>query len=352
MKTHVINFSGGRTSARLICEIERLRKSGEWTAPVEYLFADTQAEDPKTYEFIRNFVKHTGISLTCIRAEISSELGVGTTYRIINIDEIGCTLDVWRDMLAAYSSPFNPGGGFCTDMLKSIPSDKYCDEKYGKGNYFKWIGYRADEAKRAWGHEIYSSLLKIGLNQDDSLDLMISCMSSNDVNQIAFDTVCDTIDAFNPEKTSKLADKIIAKVGKIKKAGFRFMFELLDDEKEDVKDFWREMPFDLEIEEHLGNCVFCIKKGDNRIELAARDRPALADEWKKLFESETVRDLGRSFPPNVIYRGHLSFDAVRLKYQGVDSDYIKSQMKGAKVSGTSSGCSDSCSAFSNQLDMF
>jgi hypothetical protein len=112
------------------------------------------------------------------------------------------------------------------------------------------------------------------------------------------------------------------------------------------------MPFDLQIPEHLGNCVFCIKKGDNKVELAARDEPQLASEWASIFEEDTVRDLGRAFPPNVIYRGHLSMSAVRLKYQGVETNQITERMRGQKVDGTSAGCSESCSAFSNQLDMF
>jgi hypothetical protein len=102
----------------------------------------------------------------------------------------------------------------------------------------------------------------------------------------------------------------------------------------------------------LGNCVFCIKKGDNKVELAARDEPQLASEWASIFEEDTVRDLGRAFPPNVIYRGHLSMSAVRLKYQGVETNQITERMRGQKVDGTSAGCSESCSAFSNQLDMF
>ena len=36
------------------------------------------------------------------------------------------------------------------------------------------------------------------------------------------------------------------------------------------------MPFDLKIPEHLGNCVFALKKGINKIALAARDEPELA----------------------------------------------------------------------------
>ena len=351
MRTHVVNFSGGRTSAKLVLEVESLRKRGLWPESVEYVFADTGAEHPKTYEFIRNFVRYSGINLTCLRAKISKELGVGTTYEVIPIESIGYDLQVWRDMLAAYSSPFNPGGGFCTDMLKSIPSDKYCNEKYGKGNYFKWIGYRTDEAKRAWGHEIYSKLINAGLDQQDSLELMVSCLKTDDVKHIASNVICDTADAFDPDKSSKIADLIVKKVGKIKKAGFRFMFEIDDSEKEDVKAFWSKMPFDLEIEEHFGNCVFCIKKDEKRIELAARAEPELASDWAEIFTENTVRDLGRGFPPDVIYRGKLSMQGLRTIFKDVETVDIEQRVRHLKKDGTSSGCSESCSAFSNQLEL-
>ena len=50
-----------------------------------------------------------------------------------------------------------------------------------------------------------------------------------------------------------------------KKEGFSYLADISDFEKKDVLDWWAKMPFDLKIKEHLGNCVFCIKKGVNKI---------------------------------------------------------------------------------------
>ncbi|QZI86748.1 hypothetical protein SIPHO019v1_240001, partial [Vibrio phage 82E32.1] len=39
------------------------------------------------------------------------------------------------------------------------------------------------------------------------------------------------------------------------------------------------MPFTLELEEHRGNCVLCVKKDRKKVALAARDNPELVDIW-------------------------------------------------------------------------
>ncbi|STB29510.1 phosphoadenosine phosphosulfate reductase domain-containing protein [Citrobacter koseri] len=51
--THIVSFSGGRTSGRLVREMENKRKLG-WD--VRYVFMDTGAEHPETYKFIREVV--------------------------------------------------------------------------------------------------------------------------------------------------------------------------------------------------------------------------------------------------------------------------------------------------------
>ena len=48
------------------------------------------------------------------------------------------------------------------------------------------------------------------------------------------------------------------------------------------------MPFDLKIKEHLGNCVLH-KKGINKIALAAKDEPQLADKFIKMINMDDVR---------------------------------------------------------------
>jgi 3'-phosphoadenosine 5'-phosphosulfate sulfotransferase (PAPS reductase)/FAD synthetase len=144
---HVISFSGGRTSAYLVYLIESMRKSGEWTEPVEYIFMDTGAEHPKTYEFIKKCVEHFGIELTCLRAKVDMELGVSNGYEIIKMSDIGFDLSVFNKFMSKYGNP-TINRPICTDKLKTIPSTKYLTEKYGKGNFVRWLGMRIDEPRR------------------------------------------------------------------------------------------------------------------------------------------------------------------------------------------------------------
>lgn len=78
-KVQVVSFSGGRTSAYMVWLIESMRKSGEWAAPVEYIFMDTGAEHPKTYEFIKKCFEHFGINLTCLRGNFEQPSDKGVT---------------------------------------------------------------------------------------------------------------------------------------------------------------------------------------------------------------------------------------------------------------------------------
>ncbi|RAW91465.1 MULTISPECIES: phosphoadenosine phosphosulfate reductase domain-containing protein [unclassified Photorhabdus] len=141
---NVVSFSGGRTSAYLVYLMEQRRKKGE---DVRYIFMDTGAEHPKTYEFIRNLVRCWKIDLVCLRVVINPELGKGNGYQILTLDEIKHDLEPWRAMLKKYGTPY-VGGEFCTDRMKLVPFKKYCDEHIGKKSYHTWIGIRTDEPRR------------------------------------------------------------------------------------------------------------------------------------------------------------------------------------------------------------
>ena len=69
---HVVSFSGGRTSAYLAYVMEQKRRNDGWD--VSYVFMDTGAEHPKTYEFVKNVVEHFGIELTCLRTRADTPL--------------------------------------------------------------------------------------------------------------------------------------------------------------------------------------------------------------------------------------------------------------------------------------
>jgi hypothetical protein len=301
---HVVSFSGGRTSAYLVYLIEQMRKSGEWTDPVEYIFMDTGAEHPKTYEFIKKCVEHFGIELTCLHGYFEHPVGKGNSYNVIPLED--CNFNMkggpMARMMLKYGLP-TVMGAWCTSRMKEETHDKYCDDKYGKGNYVTWLGIRADEPAR----------LKIGKRKD-----------------------------------------------------LRYMAEITDFEKDDVLDFWAGMPFDLEIQEHLGNCVFCIKKSINKIALAARDEPILAMEWMSAIENATDRlnqpkekIYGGLFPDKyvqhvqkgVMYRNHNSMESIIAKFELHSRDEIYDTIRSMKRK-ESGGCTESCEAFANQIDMF
>jgi len=134
----VVSFSGGRTSAYLVYIMKD-------DPDAKFVFMDTGAEHPSTYEFVRNVVKHFGIDLTCLRVAINDELGKGNSYKIVSLDEIGPDLEPWKAMMRKYGVPY-VGGAFCTDRMKLTPFKKYCKDNFPE--FETWLGIRADEPKR------------------------------------------------------------------------------------------------------------------------------------------------------------------------------------------------------------
>lgn len=302
-KVQVVSFSGGRTSAYMVWLIESMRKSGEWTAPVEYIFMDTGAEHPKTYEFIKKCVEHFGIKLTCLRGDFNQPIGTGHTYQVIDVGEIKYDMlnGSFAKLMMKYGVP-HVMSAFCTSRMKNDVFEKYCNDKYGKGNYVTWLGIRADEPSR----------LKIG-----------------------------------------------------KRADLRYLAEISDFDKEYVLDFWDEIPFDLEIDEHLGNCVFCIKKSINKLALAARDEPKLLAYWlgaidaasdrlnqpvekttEGLFQEKYVQHIKKG----VMYRGSNSMESIIAKFALHTRDEIHDSIRSMRRKETG-GCTESCEAFSDQLEL-
>lgn len=267
---NVVSLSGGRTSAYLA----HIMKDRD--PETEFIFMDTGAEHPKTYEYIRNIVKYWKIKLTCLRVIPNPEMNKPSTYEILSIDRIGPDLEPWKRMLTKYGHPY-VGGAFCTDRMKTVPFIKYCDERFGRGNYTTWLGMRIDE----------------------------------------------------PKRTSP-------------KPGIRYLAEISDFEKQDVIEWWRDQPFDLEIQEHLGNCVFCIKKSLQKVALAAKDEPELARNFIHTLQTFDVK------PDKVMYRSNNSLEQVIALFSDTGRDELASRMTSMRQYDTGS-CSESCEAFGGQL---
>lgn len=288
MTNHVVSFSGGRTSAYMVYLIEQMRKADEWKGNVEYIFMDTGAEHPRTYEFIKKVVESFGIELTCLQGDFEQPVGVGHSYKVVPIESLKHDMinGPFGRLMAKYGVP-TVASSWCTSRMKEETHDKYCDEKYGKGNYITWLGIRYDEPKR----------LRIGKNPN-----------------------------------------------------LRYMAEITDFEKEDILDFWESMPFDLEIDEHLGNCVFCFKKSINKVALAARDEPKLAEHFIEAIGMANNRlNEGSEIPKGVMFRNKNSLQSIIAKFELHSREDIHSTIRSMKRK-EAGGCTESCEAFACQVD--
>lgn len=273
----VVSFSGGRTSAYL-CKV-MIDTYGRDN--VDFIYMDTGAEHPKTYEFIKNVDREFGLNLTCLRGDFNQPLGKGHTYKVVSVDEIGHDLEPYYELMKKYGTPsvISP---WCTSRMKEETHDKYCNDKYGKESYQTWIGIRVDEPKRLRG---------IG-------------------------------------KTDRL----------------RYMAEISEYEKEDVLSFWKGQPFDLGIEEHLGNCVFCFKKSNLKLAAAQRDEPELYRRWLEIIDYAKDRPEQERESKRIMYRGRKSLESLIATFDGSTGEEIKSRIRGSKMIDTNS-CSESCEVF-------
>ena len=331
----VVSFSGGRTSAYL-CKV-MLEKFG--SENVDFVFMDTGAEHPKTYEFIKNVNDHFNLNLTCLRGDFSLPIGSGVGFRVVHINDCKPDLKPYKEMMTKYGVPYI-GGMFCTDRMKLKPFKKYCDDKYGKGNYETWLGIRADEPARLIGDNAqksksaYKQLLDYGFTNGEITDLYVQLVSG--------DTKLNEMDSLDEKLTSLISKKI----NYYAKEKIHNMAEISESDKHDVLSFWSKMPFDLGVDEWLGNCVFCPKKSNLKLAAAQRDEPEIYHDFLEALNDNSVRIDGKTGVKEQMYRGKKLLQQVVAMFDGSTGDEIKSRIRGAKMTDTNS-CSESCEVFND-----
>ncbi|MCD1124837.1 phosphoadenosine phosphosulfate reductase family protein [Jinshanibacter sp. LJY008] len=314
---------------------------------VRYVFMDTGAEHPKTYEFIRNVAKNWNIDLVCLRLVVNPVLKKANSYKDVSVDDIGYDLSIWRDICSKYGTPY-VGGPFCTRTMKIEPFRRYCRDYFGN-DFVSWIGLRRDEQRRTWGEKAYLKLFGMYFDNDVMHRLFMDLVGLKNPSDI--ESHLQTEYAFMPGDHEYLAKRIM----KLKEKNERLLSEISDFSKQDILNWWKTQPFDLELPEHLGNCVFCIKKGINKIALATRDEPQLAEEFKEVIYSDSVRTVERRQQENkIMYRGNHSLESIIATYADHTRDEIFATIRGN--GGNDSGsCSESCEAFAcdwSQGDLF
>lgn len=332
MTVHVGSISGGRSSALIVDELEKARKEKGWH--VEYVFFDTGAEHPKTYDFLRSVESHYKIKIHCLKARFNQPIGQGHGVDVVSTSEVGTDMSFgpYAELVKKYGIP-NVAGAFCTTRMKEETCNKFC-KKMGWSDRVNWIGYRMDEPARYFGKTCWQELKAYGMTFNDLAAIFRAAVNGSDLNQF-----------YLAGSTRKL---IIERAATLKKNKLRYLVEISDLDKAGVNAFWAKMPFNLEIPEHLGNCVFCFKKSLNKVALTMRDEPELFQQWRDMIMggNERLSKLEK-YSKDTIYREKNNFQSVQEKFAHLTRGELASTLKGVKEV----ACSESnCEPFA-QIDL-
>lgn len=129
------------------------------------------------------------------------------------------------------------------------------------------------------------------------------------------------------------------------KKGIKYLADISDFDKQDILAYWEAMPFDLGIDEWLGNCVFCPKKSNLKLAAAQRDEPEIYLIWLDAIHNSLVRIDGNTGHWSKMYRGSQSLESLIGTFDGSTGNETKARLIGTKSTDTGS-CSESCEVFS------
>jgi len=304
MRTVNLCMSGGRTSAYLTEKVLELQAHGYY-GDVDFIitFANTGREHEKTLEFVNNCDKRWrnlyDNKVVWLEAVVHDGR-VPCSHKEVDFDSADRNGNVFEEVVAKYGLP---NGNFlhCTRELKENPILSYMkslgeqvghtvDGELVKATYETWIGIRADEPKRLNGSR-----------------------------------------SGKQEKVFPLAD-----------------FHPFNNEtdlrtfKWGVLDFWEDMPFDLDLPEHLGNCVDCHKKSFKKLKMVYDDMGEKIFHFTAFLDNQYSKTKAQVLDGKIIerkrFRGYKNTKELIGMFKDVEVD-TKDRSE------ESGGCGESCEPF-------
>lgn len=236
-----IAFSGGRTSAYLLCKIVE-RFGGTLPSDIVVCFANTGKEREETLTFVQRVGAYLGVHINWLEYRDTPE-----GFEVVSHNSASRNGEPFEALIN--KRKFLPNGiaRFCTVELKIRTQEKFIRSTYGWDHWTAAVGFRADEMRRV-------------------------------------DNMCGR-NGLKKDRHAGIAP--MAEAGVV---------------KADVLAFWKQMPFDLGIQSHEGNCDLCFLKRRDKLREIMYDRPDLADWWiqqeKRVRAYGDVKAGGGFRPPN------------------------------------------------------
>jgi hypothetical protein len=201
-----VNVSGGRTSAFMA---HWLLENCADRFNMRFVFANTSAEHPDTYRFLRAVDEHLlGGRLILLEAQVHHGERRSSTYCEVTHDTLATDGSVYEEVIKKYGVP-NTNTPHCTREMKFRTINSYSQDLWEK-NFKRAIGIRMDERRRAKAGDIQYIYPLIDMRPTD---------------------------------------------------------------KPEILDWFKQFDWDLKIPEYLGNCVTCFKKSKAKLNAVWWDDP-------------------------------------------------------------------------------
>ena len=146
-KLYIAMCSGGRTSMFLA---KYIKENANYKNKL-FVFLNTGKEREETLIFVDKCDKEWQLNVIWLEANIKSEKGKGTTYKIVDFKTASRNGEPFEEMLSKYPMPNNMASN-CTRELKQRPIEAYIRDNCKEYGVYRIVGIRADESHRKSVH--------------------------------------------------------------------------------------------------------------------------------------------------------------------------------------------------------
>jgi len=220
---------------------------------IKVIFANTGFENEATLQFVHDCDTHFGFNTVWLEGVTNMESGVGMSHKVVTFQTASRGGEPFEEMIKKYGIS-NMQSPHCTRNLK----------RYAIESHLKSIG---------WAGRDYD--LAIGIRTDEQRRV----------------------------KADKSRNVVYPLV------------HWFPADKQDVLDWWEDQPFDLQLQEHQGNCKTCWKKSFNKLIKLHSEDPSQFDFFERM--EEKYGRVGAEFakyddaPDRVFFRQRMSIKAFR-----------------------------------------
>lgn len=225
-----ISFSGGKTSAYMTKMLLDHFREHEPEREISVVFANTGQEHEETLKFVERCDKEFRFGVVWLEAVVNPIRGKATSFKIADYETASRKGEPFEEVIKKYGIP-NKSYNHCTRETKLAPMVSYYESiGWKRGDYSIAIGIRADEIDRV------------------------------------------------SQKT-------------MEKGGF---YPCVDAgvTRDDVREWWAQQDFNLNIPEQLGNCTWCWKKSLRKLMTLTQTHPEIFD-FPRRMEAEHALSGGK-----------------------------------------------------------